>query len=142
MALGGAFLAAALVARLGRRVGLPTIPFFMAAGVLIGPYTPGIVLVANPDDLAVFATVGLVLVLFHLGLEFSVRDLAAGGPRLLGAGAIDFLLNVGGGIAWASPSGGARARRSWWAGWWGSRRPPSSPSRWSSCAGRPTQRPG
>lgn len=99
VALGGAFLAAAVLARLGRRVGLPTIPFFMAAGVLFGPHTPGFVLVARPDDLDVFATVGLVLLLFHLGLEFSLRDLTAGGPRLLRSGVVDLAVNVGGGIA-------------------------------------------
>ena len=39
--LGIAFLLAGLLARAGRRVGLPTIPFFMAAGILVGPHTPG-----------------------------------------------------------------------------------------------------
>lgn len=50
IALGGAFLVAGALARLGRRVGLPTIPFFMAAGILVGPNTPGFVLVENPYD--------------------------------------------------------------------------------------------
>lgn len=45
IAVGGAFLAAGLLARAGRRVGLPTIPFFMAAGVIFGPNTPGLALV-------------------------------------------------------------------------------------------------
>jgi CPA2 family monovalent cation:H+ antiporter-2 len=37
IALGGAFLAAGLMARIGRRFGLPTIPLFMAAGIIFGP---------------------------------------------------------------------------------------------------------
>ena len=41
VALGGAFLAAGVLARFGRRVGLPTIPFFMLAGIIFGPNTPG-----------------------------------------------------------------------------------------------------
>jgi CPA2 family monovalent cation:H+ antiporter-2 len=98
IALGGAFLAAGLFARLGSRVGLPTIPFFMAAGILFGPNTPGIILVENPADLELFAAVGLIMLLFHLGLEFSLRDLIDGGPRLVGAGAIYLALNVGGGF--------------------------------------------
>lgn len=98
VALGGAFLAAGLLARLGSRVGLPTIPFFMAAGILFGPNTPGIVLVETPADLELFAAVGLIMLLFHLGLEFSLGDLISGGPRLVGAGAIYLLLNVGGGF--------------------------------------------
>ena len=99
VALGGAFLAAGLLARLGRRIGLPTIPFFMAAGVLFGPNTPGVVLVAHPEDLELVAALGLILLLFHLGLEFSLEDLARGGRRLLGAGAVYLLLNIGGGLA-------------------------------------------
>ncbi len=99
IALGGAFLAAAVLARLGRRIGLPTIPFFMAAGIIFGPFTPGVVLVDNPHDLELLADLGLVLLLFHLGLEFSLGDLVAGGKKLLGVGAIYLALNIGGGIA-------------------------------------------
>jgi hypothetical protein len=49
VALGGAFLAAGLLARAGRRIGLPTIPLFIIAGILFGPDTPGLVLVDDPD---------------------------------------------------------------------------------------------
>ena len=99
VALGGAFLAAGILGRLGGRVGLPTIPFFMAAGIITGPHTPGLVLVEEPADLGVFAAVGLVMLLFHLGLEFSLKDLIGGGRTLLAAGGVYLLLNVGGGLA-------------------------------------------
>ncbi|MGH9246745.1 MAG: cation:proton antiporter [Acidimicrobiales bacterium] len=98
VAVGGAFLAAAVLARLGRRIGLPTIPLFMAAGVIFGPNTPGIALVEHPEDLELLAALGLILLLFHLGLEFSLGDLLAGGRRLLGAGGIYLALNLGGGL--------------------------------------------
>jgi CPA2 family monovalent cation:H+ antiporter-2 len=98
IALGGAFLAAGLLARIGRRVGLPTIPFFIAAGILTGPNTPGFTLIQDPRSLELFAAVGLVLLLFHLGLEFSLGDLVAGGRSLALAGAIQIVLKVGGGI--------------------------------------------
>jgi CPA2 family monovalent cation:H+ antiporter-2 len=99
VAVGGAFLASGLLARLGRRIGLPTIPFFMVAGILFGPATPGLVLVERPEDLELLAALGLVLLLFHLGLEFSLDDLIGGGRKLLGAGAVYLLLNLGGGLA-------------------------------------------
>jgi K+:H+ antiporter subunit KhtU len=99
VALGGSFLAAALLARLGSRAGLPTIPLFMAAGIVFGPHTPGLALVEHPEELELLAAIGLVLLLFHLGLEFSLGDLLAGGRRLLGSGALYLLLNVGGGLA-------------------------------------------
>lgn len=98
IAVGGAFLAAGILARAGLRIGLPTIPFFMAAGVIFGPNTPGIELVDDPRDLELLAALGLILLLFHLGLEFSLNDLLAGGTRLLGIGAIYLVLNVGGGF--------------------------------------------
>ncbi len=99
VALGGAFLAAGLVAQLGRRIGLPTIPLFMAAGVIFGSHTPGIALVEEPRDLALVASLGLVLLLFYLGLEFTLDDLLGGGRRLAAAGGIYLILNVGGGLA-------------------------------------------
>lgn len=98
VAVGGALLAAGILARAGRRIGLPTIPFFMAAGIIFGPNTPGIALVEDPQDLELLAALGLILLLFHLGLEFSLDDLLAGGRRLLGIGAIYLVLNVGGGL--------------------------------------------
>lgn len=98
VAVGGAFLAAGILARLGRRIGLPTIPFFMAAGIIFGPNTPGLALVEDPHELELLAALGLILLLFHLGLEFSLDDLISGGRRLLGVGAIYLVLNVGGGF--------------------------------------------
>jgi CPA2 family monovalent cation:H+ antiporter-2 len=44
------------------------------------------------------AALGLILLLFHLGLEFSLNDLLAGGRRLVGIGAVYLVLNVGGGL--------------------------------------------
>ncbi|MEV6864755.1 cation:proton antiporter [Streptosporangium subroseum] len=99
IALGGSFLAAGIIARLGTRIGLPTIPLFMLAGVIFGPHTPGLALVENPADLKVIAALGLIFLLFYLGLEFSLDDLVSGGRRLVMAGVVYILLNVGGGLA-------------------------------------------
>ncbi|MGW6642535.1 cation:proton antiporter [Streptomyces iakyrus] len=98
LALGGAFLAAALLARLGGRIGLPTIPLFMLAGILLGPHTPGLVIVEDVHDFEMLSALGLVLLLFYLGLEFHLDDLKSGGRRLLTAGGIYLLLNVGAGL--------------------------------------------
>ncbi|MGI5371751.1 cation:proton antiporter [Streptomyces iakyrus] len=98
LALGGAFLAAALLARLGGRIGLPTIPLFMLAGILLGPHTPGLVIVEDAHDFEMLSALGLVLLLFYLGLEFHLDDLKSGGRRLLTAGGIYLLLNVGAGL--------------------------------------------
>ncbi|WP_328910156.1 cation:proton antiporter [Streptomyces sp. NBC_00234] len=96
--MGGAFLAAAVLARVGGRIGLPTIPLFILAGILLGPYTPGIVLVADPHDLEMLSALGLVLLLFYLGLEFHLDDLKEGGRKMALAGGAYLLLNVGAGL--------------------------------------------
>ncbi|MFI6805665.1 cation:proton antiporter [Streptomyces luteogriseus] len=98
LAMGGAFLAAAFLARLGGRIGLPTIPLFMLAGILLGPHTPGLVIVHDAHDFEMLSALGLVLLLFYLGLEFHLDDLRSGGRRLLTAGGIYLLLNVGAGL--------------------------------------------
>jgi CPA2 family monovalent cation:H+ antiporter-2 len=98
VALGAAFLAAGAFARFGRRLGLPTIPLFMIAGIIFGPHTPGIALVEDPADVELLAVLGLVMLLFNLGLEFSLDDLVGGGRRLLGIGAVYLALNIGGGL--------------------------------------------
>ncbi|MER7763171.1 cation:proton antiporter [Streptomyces sp. NPDC097619] len=109
LAMGGAFLAAAVFARLGRRIGLPTIPLFMLAGVILGPHTPGVVLVHDAHDFEMLSALGLVLLLFYLGLEFHLDDLRRGGKRLLTAGGVYLLLNVGAGLLFGLALGwGAR----------------------------------
>jgi monovalent cation:H+ antiporter-2, CPA2 family len=99
IALGGAALAAGLLARAGGRIGLPTIPFFMATGVLLGPHTPGLTLIEEPEHLELIAAVGLILLLFHLGVEFPINQVLSSGRRLLAAAGCYLALNIGGGMA-------------------------------------------
>ncbi|MFD4016802.1 cation:proton antiporter [Streptomyces sp. SH5] len=96
--MGGAFLAAAVLARLGGRIGLPTIPLFILAGILLGPHTPGYTLLSNPHDLEMLSALGLVLLLFYLGLEFHMDDLKTGGRKMAIAGGTYLVLNVGAGL--------------------------------------------
>ncbi|MFE7115038.1 cation:proton antiporter [Streptomyces sp. NPDC057654] len=103
--MGGAFLAAAVLARVGGRIGLPTIPLFILAGILLGPHTPGIVLVADPHDLEMLSALGLVLLLFYLGLEFHLDDLKTGGRKMALAGGAYLALNVGAGLAFGFATG-------------------------------------
>src|SRR5690606_24396911 len=91
--LGAAFLLSGLLARGGRRVGLPTIPLFMLAGIAVGPNTPGPVLFEHPEDLELLAAFGLIFLLFYRGVEFSVDDLTGGGRRLLASAGVYLFLN-------------------------------------------------
>ncbi|MFY1698992.1 cation:proton antiporter [Solwaraspora sp. WMMA2101] len=96
--LGALVLIAGLLARGGRRLGLPTVPFFMLAGILLGPATPGPVLIEHPEDLTLLAALGLVLLLFSLGVEFPVEQVLASGRRLFIAAGSYIGMNVGAGL--------------------------------------------
>ena len=47
---------------------------YLVAGVLIGPYTPGFV--GNREQIAALAEVGVIFLMFGLGVAFSLKDLA------------------------------------------------------------------
>lgn len=98
VALGAALLLGGLAARAGQRIGLPTIPCYMLVGIALGPSTPGPTIVEHPEDLAMVAILGLVLLLFHLGVEFPLEQVLASGRRLVIAGALFIATNVGAGL--------------------------------------------
>lgn len=99
VALGAALLVSGILARGGRRLGLPTIPLFMVAGIVFGGHTPGLNFFEDPAEIELLAAVGLIFLLFYLGLEFSIGDLLSGGRKLVMAGAAYLALNIGGGLA-------------------------------------------
>ncbi|PRX96335.1 cation:proton antiporter [Allonocardiopsis opalescens] len=98
LSLGALILIAALIARLGRRFGLPTVPCYMIAGIVFGPGTPGPTLIEHPEDLSLLASLGLVLLLFHLGVEFPVEQVLGSGRRLFVAAGCYIGLNVTAGL--------------------------------------------
>ncbi|MCS6825248.1 MAG: cation:proton antiporter, partial [Caldilinea sp.] len=52
----------------------PLIVGYILAGVAVGPFTGGVT-VSNPDDVALLAEIGVALLLFTLGIEFSLKEL-------------------------------------------------------------------
>ena len=60
---------------LAQRLKLPLIAGYLLAGVLIGPFTPGYV--ANQELATELAELGVILLMFGVGLHFSPRDLMA-----------------------------------------------------------------
>ena len=73
-----AFVAAFAGGMLAARVGLPPLVGYLLAGVAIGPYTPGGS--TDPGLAAELAEVGVILLMFGVGLHFSIRELLAVGP--------------------------------------------------------------
>jgi CPA2 family monovalent cation:H+ antiporter-2 len=68
-----ALLAAFLGGFLAKQARLPPILGYLAAGIAIGPFTPG--LVADPQVAAELAEIGVILLMFGVGIHFSLRDL-------------------------------------------------------------------
>lgn len=64
---------ASLLAYIARRVGLPSILGYLLAGFVIGPYSPGYV--ANVEIAEQLAELGVLLMLFAVGLHFKLQDL-------------------------------------------------------------------
>lgn len=64
-AFGGGYIA--------RRLGLPTLVGYLLAGLAIGPFTPGFV--GNSEQITQLAEMGVIFMLFGVGLHFSLKDL-------------------------------------------------------------------
>jgi CPA2 family monovalent cation:H+ antiporter-2 len=60
---------------IANRLRLPMIAGYLLAGIIIGPFTPGYV--ADQELSAELAELGVILLMFGVGLHFSVRDLLA-----------------------------------------------------------------
>jgi CPA2 family monovalent cation:H+ antiporter-2 len=71
--IGVVLLAAALAGALSRRLGLPAVLGYLLVGLLVGPFTPGYV--ADRHQIQVLADVGVVLLLFEVGIELDFRAL-------------------------------------------------------------------
>ena len=90
--LGLAVIGLALLARLASRWGFSAIPLYLLGGLSFGE---GGLLPLNfsEDFIHVGAEIGVLLLLFMLGLEYTGSDLKNALRRGLPAGAVDFLLN-------------------------------------------------
>ena len=93
--------AAFIGAFVARRLRLPAIVGYIAAGVLIGPFTPGFV--ADQAIATELAELGVILLMFGVGIHFSIRDLLAvrsiAIPGAVGQILVATLLGVGLGLA-------------------------------------------
>lgn len=78
------------------RFNLPAIVGYILTGILCGPY--GLGLVKAEEDVQVLANIGIVLLLFIVGMEFSFKKIFEERSFFLMGGAIQVLLTVLGGL--------------------------------------------
>jgi CPA2 family monovalent cation:H+ antiporter-2 len=71
---------AAVTSVLFRRLRQPVVLGYLLAGLIVGPHTP-VPLFASSESLEVLSELGVILVMFSIGLEFSLRKLAHVFPR-------------------------------------------------------------
>ncbi len=73
--IAAAFLGAWVLGSLAHKAGLSPIVGYLLAGVVIGPFTPGFV--ADTELASQLAEIGVVLLMFGVGLHFHPKDLLA-----------------------------------------------------------------
>jgi CPA2 family monovalent cation:H+ antiporter-2 len=82
------------------RLGLSAIPLYIGAGILLGPGWPDTFHVVTPTEGTVLLSdLGIVLLLFFLGLEFSLERLTQARRSTVVGGTIDLAIAGGGALA-------------------------------------------
>lgn len=92
-----ALIAALIGAMIAVRLGQSIVLGYILAGVFIGPFTPGVV-----GDIAIveaLAEIGIVLLLFAIGVQFSLGDLLHAGKLAVIGGTLQVVLTIGAGFA-------------------------------------------
>ncbi|MFN0097340.1 MAG: cation:proton antiporter [Gemmatimonadaceae bacterium] len=90
--IGVAVVAATAFAMVARFLGQPLLLGYIAAGVLVGP-TEGFGWI-SPENITPISELGLILLLFMVGLEIDLRKLRAAGSAVATAGVGQFALSV------------------------------------------------
>lgn len=78
-----------------RRFGLGSVLGLLVAGILIGPHTPGFVVTRDVEEVRHFTELGVVLLLFVIGLEMHPRRLWSLRRAMLGLGTLQILVSGG-----------------------------------------------
>ncbi len=75
-----------------KKINLPSIPGFLIAGIIIGPY--GLGLIKDLSNIEAMAEIGVVLLLFTIGLEVSVSKIKRLKNLILTAGGLQLFLTT------------------------------------------------
>lgn len=78
--LAAVLCVAALTTTIFQRLNFPVLLGYLLAGVLVGPHL-GIFPVVDPNQIGTLSELGVILLMFFIGLEFSISRLLRVGPR-------------------------------------------------------------
>ena len=89
--IGISIIAATVLAYLSVMLKQPLILAYLAAGVIIGPEM-GFAWIRDKGEIQTIAEIGLILLLFMIGLELSLKKIKEAGPSLIVTGILQFIL--------------------------------------------------
>lgn len=72
----------------------PLVVGYLISGIIVGPYLFPFVVLTHRDVISVFADIGIILLLFAVGLEFPLRKLRALGKVVLGVAALEITFTI------------------------------------------------
>lgn len=87
-------IVAAVVSLLFRQFKQPVVLGYILAGVIIGPHTPPFPLIEDQEAIKTLSELGVIFLMFALGLEFSLRKLREVGATAVIAATLEILLMV------------------------------------------------
>lgn len=87
-------IAASVMVVLFKHLGLGSIAGLLVAGIIVGPYTPGPYITTHVEGLRSFAELGVVLLLFVIGLEIKPSRLWALRREVFGLGSLQIILTA------------------------------------------------
>ena len=96
--IGGLLLLLGVSGRVADRFGLSPIPFYLLIGLALGAAGTG-PLTFDPEVVELGAEIGLVLLLFMLGLEYATNEITRNVRTVAPSGALDLVLNLVPGVA-------------------------------------------
>jgi Kef-type K+ transport system membrane component KefB len=104
--IGTCLITAGILSVVFTRLKIPNIAAFLAAGVIVGPVLGQ--LVTDSDNIRTIAELGLILLLFVIGVEIDLKKLLASGKVLIVTGLLQFPLCIGfgWGVAWLAGAAG------------------------------------
>src|SRR5687767_7755936 len=87
-------IVAGLVTVIFHRLKQPVVLGYIIAGVIIGPHTPPFPLINDKQTIDTLSELGVILLMFSIGLEFSLRKLRQVGGSALIAASLTILLMI------------------------------------------------
>ena len=90
--VGVVLVAAATMGYAARRLGLPAVIGYLLTGLIVSPFTPGFV--ADSNQLALLADIGVVLLLFEVGIEIDLKRISREQRSLFWSVPIQVLIGV------------------------------------------------